>query len=96
MSRACFAAIPEVASEKSKGARSLGMRLLKIVADGHTKIFGAVCDLKALTMEEIGSLSMVLLTFRDSQKSALLWVDSKSSRAVRSLCGLMESPSFLM
>ena len=43
------------------------MRLLKIVADGHTKIFGTVCDLKALTMDEIASLSMVMITCRDSQ-----------------------------
>ena len=42
------------------------MWLLKIVADGHTKIFGGVCDLMALTMDEIVSLSMVMLTCRDS------------------------------
>ena len=33
---------------------------------GHTKIFGAVGDLKALTVEEIVGLSAVLLACRDA------------------------------
>ena len=45
----------------------------KVVAEGHTKIFGAVCDLKALTMEEIVGLSAVLFACRDSQHLTLLW-----------------------
>ena len=102
-----FAAIPEVAPEETKCMRGLGSCCLgvllpfKVVAEGHTKIFGTVCDLKALTMVEIVDLSGVLLAYHDSQHPTLLWVvahlppEFQSSRAVRS-CSLAESPSFLM
>ena len=49
---------------------------LKVIAEGHTKIFGAVCDLKALTMEEIVGISAVLLACRDSQHHTLLWMEA--------------------
>ena len=49
---------------------------IQVVADGHTKIFEDVCDLKALTMKGIVSFSTVTLTCCDSQHSALLWVEA--------------------
>ena len=49
---------------------------LKVVVEGHTKIFGALCDLKAPTMEEIVGLSAVSLACRDSQQHTLLWTEA--------------------
>ena len=49
---------------------------LKVVDEGHTKIFGAVCDLKVLTLEEIVGLFVVSLACRDSQHRALLWMEA--------------------
>ena len=49
---------------------------LKVVAEGHIKILGAVCDLKALTVEEIVGLSAVSLACRDSQHCTLLWMEA--------------------
>ena len=54
-----FATIPEVAPEKFKRTRGLGscclcvLLPLTVVAEAHAKIFGSVCDLEALTVEEI-------------------------------------------
>ena len=49
---------------------------LKVVAEGHTKIFGAVCDLKELTVEEVVCVSTVSLACRDSQRHTLLWMEA--------------------
>ena len=49
---------------------------LKVVAEGHTKILGAVCDLKALTVKEIVGLSAVSLAWRDAQHRTLLCVEA--------------------
>ena len=57
---------------------------VKVVADGRTNVFGAVCDLKALTMEEIVSFSTVTLACCDYQhgctslrgNSSATWIPS--------------------
>ena len=45
---------------------------LKVVAKGHTKISGPVCDMKALTVWEVVGLSAVSLACRDSQHHTLI------------------------
>ena len=80
-----FAAIPEVVPGKSKGKRSLGSCCLdvplplKVVVEGHTKMFGAVCDLKALTMMAIVGLSTVSIVCHDSQHRVLLCIEAHLS-----------------
>ena len=73
--------MPEVAPEETKctlglGSCCLGVLPLKVIAEGYTKVFGAVCDLKALTVEEIVGLSAVLLVCRDSQYRTLFWMEA--------------------
>ena len=56
-----------------RGSCCLGVLLpLKVIAEGRSKVFGAVCDLLALAMDKIVGILAVLLVGCDSQHCTLL------------------------